>query len=58
MPIEPNTYSFYTATTIPWAKSNTLAIANLLNCPWKANAGCMINLSSIGKYVALLVLKL
>ncbi|MEG4200389.1 hypothetical protein [Microcoleus sp. Pol12A5] len=52
-----NTYIFYTA-TMPWAKSNTVAIANLLNCAWKGNTCCTIDLSSIHKQVALLVLKL
>lgn len=51
-----NTYSFYTA-TIPSPESNTQAIENPLNCAWKANACCIISLSSICKQVALLVLK-
>jgi hypothetical protein len=51
-----NTYSFYTA-TIPSRESNTQAIENPLNCPWKANACCIISLSSICKHVAWLVLK-
>jgi hypothetical protein len=51
-----NTYNFYTA-TIPSPESNTQAIENPLNCAWKANACCIISLSSICKQVALLVLK-
>jgi predicted signal transduction protein with EAL and GGDEF domain len=41
-----NTYSFYTA-KIPSPESNTQAIENPLNCAWKANACCIISLSSI-----------
>jgi predicted signal transduction protein with EAL and GGDEF domain len=41
-----NTYSFYTA-TIPSPESNTQAIDNPLNCAGKANACCIISLSSI-----------
>jgi|GEM_PF-2525727 len=51
-----NTYNFYTA-TIPSPESHTQAIENPLNYAWKANACCIISLSSIGKQVALLVLK-
>ena len=51
-----NTYSFYTA-TIPSPESYTEASENPLNCAWKANACCIISLSSICKQVALLVLK-
>ena len=51
-----NTYSFYTA-TIPSPESNTQAIDNPLNCAGKANACCIISLSSICKQVALVVLK-
>ena len=51
-----NTYSFYTATIFS-PESNTEAIENPLNCAWKANACCIISLSSICKQVALLVLK-
>jgi hypothetical protein len=51
-----NTYSFYTA-TIPSPESNTEAIENPLNCAGKANACCIISLSSICTQVALLVLK-
>jgi predicted signal transduction protein with EAL and GGDEF domain len=51
-----NTYSFYTA-TIPWPESNTQEIENPLKCAWKANACCIISLSSICKQVALLVRK-
>ena len=51
-----NTYSFYTA-TIPSPESNTQAIENPLKCAWKANACCIISLSSICKQVALLVRK-
>lgn len=41
-----NTYSFYTA-TIPSPESNTQATENPLNCTGKANACCIISLSSI-----------
>ncbi|MEG4630939.1 hypothetical protein QUB56_15240 [Microcoleus sp. AR_TQ3_B6] len=51
-----NTYSFYTA-TIPSPESNTQAIENPLNCAGKANACCIISLSSICKQVALRLLK-
>ena len=46
-----NTYSFYTA-TIPPPESNTEAIENPLKCAGKANACCIISLSSICKQVA------
>ena len=51
-----NTYNFYTA-TIRSPESNTQAIENPLNCAWKANACCIISLSSIYKQVDLLLLK-
>ena len=50
-----NTYNFYTA-TIPSPESNT-EVENPLNSASKANACCIISLSSICKQVALLLLK-
>ncbi|MBD1830286.1 diguanylate cyclase [Microcoleus sp. FACHB-61] len=41
-----NTYSFYTP-KIPSPESSSQASKNRLNCAWKANACCIISLSSI-----------